>query len=430
MEKEKTITYFLYCRKSTDESDRQVLSLDSQNEAAVKMFGNLKIIKLPPESVSAFKPYKRPVFADMIERIKNGEAQGVIAWHPDRLSRNVIEAAQIIYLLDLGVLKDLKFCSYPFTNSPDGKMMLGMVMSQSKYSSDKLSVDVKRGMTKKAEAGWRPGLAPLGYKNSKTGIRGEQVLYKDEQRFDMVKRAWDLMLTGNHTVPKILEIINEQWKLTQPGTRQRPERPLQLSKLYKLFTTPFYYGWYEWGGQWIKGNHEAMITKQEYDQVQFLLGRKGKPRSKTHLFAFTGLVRCGSCGAMVTAEEKWKHQKNGNVHHYIYYHCTKRMNQKCTEKGLEITEFERQVDKALENITIPEKFKEWALRYLHDVRREEAKTHEDIVVAKNRRYESIIQQVYNLVLAYTSPDNANNRLMTEEELIRLKKQSTNRKEGN
>ena len=115
--KEKVITYFLYCRKSTDEKDRQVLSLDSQESEAIQRFGNLKIIKLPPESVSAFEPDKRPVFKDMIERIKKGEAQGIIAWHPDRLSRNPKDGAEIIYLVDIGKIKDLKFCSYYFDNS-------------------------------------------------------------------------------------------------------------------------------------------------------------------------------------------------------------------------------------------------------------------------------------------------------------------------
>lgn len=420
MEKQKILTYFLYCRKSTDESDRQVLSLESQNEEAIKMFGKqLKIIKLPYESVSAFEPEKRPIFNNMIERIKKGEAQGIIAWHPDRLSRNPIDAAQVIRLLDMGVLKDLKFCTYYFDNSPEGKMMLQITLSQSKYSSDKLSKDVKRGMNKKAKSGWRPGLAPLGYLNDKIGIKGEKMLFKDEQRFNLVKQAWQYMLTGNYTVPQILEKANE-WGLTQPATRKRPERKLIMSKMYKIFTTPFYYGWYQWDGEWIKGNHEPMITEQEFDQVQFLLGRKGRPRPKTHLFAFTGLMRCGSCGAMITCEEKWKYQQNGNVHHYIYYRCTKKINPKCTERAVEVEEFERQVDEVVSKLTIPEKFKTWAIRHLHEVRKDQAKANEDSVEAKNRRYESIVKQIDNVMLTFTSPENTNHELMTDEECLRLK----------
>lgn len=420
MTKENVIIYANYRRKSTDEKDRQVLSLESQNEEIKKMFPNLKTIKMPDESISAFEPYKRPTFRNMVDRIKKGEIQGIVAWHPDRLSRNPMEAAEIIYLLDKGLLKDLKFCNYTFENSPEGKMFLQFTLSQSKYSSDKLSKDVKRGMHNKALGGWRPGLAPLGYKNSKTNVKGEQVIHKDEQRFNLVKQAWQMMLTGNYTVPQIFRVANEEWKLTQPATGKRIERKLQLSKLYKVFTTPFYYGYYQWNGEWIKGNHDPMITEEEYDRVQFLMGRDGRPRPKTHLFAYTGLMRCGSCNAMITAEEKWKHQKNGNVHHYIYYHCTKRMNPKCTEKAIELKEFEKQIDEAISQITIPEKFRTWAIKHLHEVNQNEAKANEDSIESKNRRYERIIRQIDNLILTYASPNNATHEIMTEDEYMKLK----------
>ncbi len=424
MEKQKTITYFLYCRKSTDETDRQILSLDSQESEAVQRFGNLKIIKLPHESVSAFEPEKRPVFRDMIERIKKGEAQGIIAWHPDRLSRNPIDAGMILRLLDTGAIKDLKFCSYYFDNSPEGKMMLQITLSQSKYSSDKLSKDVKRGMDKKAKTGWRPGLAALGYKNSKTGIKGEQTIYNDPERFQLVKQTWQLLLTGNYSVPQILELVNEEWKLTQPGTKKRPERKLQLSKLYRMFCTEFYYGWYQWNGEWIKGNHEPMITSEEYDRAQIILGRKGKPRPKTHLFAYTGLMKCGYCGATVVMEEKIRHQKNGNVHRHIYVRCSKRFNKKigmrCPEKYIELKDFEKQVDQAISQITIPEKLKNWAIKYLNEVRTNEARSHEDIIETKHKRHESVVKQIDNLLLKYTSPENSEGQMMTNAEYLNLR----------
>lgn len=416
------IKYFLYRRKSTDEPDRQILSLESQESEAAKRFSNLKIIKLPPESVSAFKPNKRPIFNNMIERIKKGEAQGIIAWHPDRLSRNPIDAAQIVYLLDTGALQDLKFCSYTFDNSPEGKMMLQITMSQSKYTSDKLSGDVKRGMDKKAIAGWRPCRSPLGYRNSKINLKGEQVIYKDELRFNLVKQMWQMMLTDNYSVPEIFRIAKDEWKLTQPATKKRPERKLQLSCFYRIFTNPFYYGYYEYpigSDNWIKGNHDPMITEDEYDRVQFILRRKGKPRPHTHKFAFTGLMKC-SCGAAITAEEKFKKQKNGNIHHYIYYHCTKRINPDCTEKCIELKEFTKQVDEAIAGLTIPEKFKNWAIKYLHEVRKNEAKSSEQTIAAKHRRYENIIKQIDSLLLKYTSPENAENQIITEEEYTRLR----------
>ncbi len=67
----------------------------------------------------------------MLERIKAGEAQGIIAWHPDRLARNSMDGGQVIFLLDQGRLQDLKFCSYSFENLPQGKFMLGIMFSNS-----------------------------------------------------------------------------------------------------------------------------------------------------------------------------------------------------------------------------------------------------------------------------------------------------------
>lgn len=418
----KEIVYGLYKRKSTDD-ERQVLSLGSQKSEALKRFPNLKMVTLPDESVSAFKPYKRPVFNKMVEDIKNGKIQGIVAWHPDRLSRNPIDAAQIIYLLDTGALKDLKFCSYNFDNSPEGKMMLQITMSQSKYSSDKLSKDVKRGIDKKASMGWRPGKAPLGYLNSKTKLKGEQDITVDPERFNLVKAVFQTMLTGNFTVAKLLDFANEELKLRLPATQKRTVRKLRLSELYRILANPFYYGWYEWvkgSGDWKKGNHEPMITEKEFDHIQFLLGRKGRPRPKTHKFAFTGLMRCGNCGACITCEEKFKHQKNGNIHHYIYYRCTKKINPQCAEKSIELKELTKQIDEVVSGLNISDRFKHWAISYLHEIRKTEAQAREQTLSAKQKEYERVTSQLDNLLLKYTSPENSEYQLMTEREYTDLR----------
>ncbi len=418
---QKEIKYGLYKRKSTDD-ERQVLSLGSQKSDALKRFSNLKIVELDDESVSAFRPYKRPVFNEMIEKIKKGEIQGIVAWHPDRLSRNPIDAAQIIYLLDIGALKDLKFSSYHFDNSPEGKMMLQIVMSQSKYSSDKLSKDVKRGMDNKAETGWRPGRAPLGYLNSKREEKGKQYICNDPERFHLVEQLLQTMLTGNYTGPKLLEYANEELGLRLIATKTLPSRKLRHSELYRILTNPFYYGWYEWvkgSDNWIQGKHEPMISEEEFDKIQFLLGRDGRPRPKKHKFAFTGIMKC-SCGASITAEEKFKHQKNGNTHHYIYYHCTRRVNPNCTEKSIELKEFNRQIDKLIEGLTISERFQKWALSYLHEIRKQEAKAQENTLEAKQKRLMQVVKQLDDVMIKYTAPENYDGLLISDNELLIIK----------
>ncbi len=385
-------------------------------------FGNLKIIKLPQEAVSAFEPYKRPVFTDMVARIKKGEAQGIIAWHPDRLSRNPIDAAALIYLLDKGELKDLKFCSYGFDNSPEGKMMLSMTLSQSKYSSDKLSKDVKRGIDRKSAGGWRSGRAPVGYLNSKTKLKGEQDISSDPERFQIVKQTLQTMLTGLYSAPQVFEIAVKQYGLTLPPSGKKQARKPHMSALYRLLTNPFYYGWYEWpqgSGNWVHGKHEPMITEEEFDRIQFLLGRQGRPRPKSHKFAFTGLMKC-PCGASITAEEKFKHQKNGNVHHYIFYHCTRHVDRNCVERSIEIKELSRQIDERLKNITISEKFQKWAIAYLHEIRKDEAVTQEKTLEAKQNQLARVVKSLDSLVLNYTSSANADRQFLTDQEYLTAK----------
>src|SRR3989338_7444314 len=415
-EDNQTIKYFLYTRKSTDD-ERQVLSLKSQKEESQKRFFNLKTTELEPESVSAHKPYKRPVFKEMIERLQNGEAQGIIAWHPDRLSRNPIDAAQIIYLLDTGVIKDLKFCSYGFENTPEGKMMLAMTMSQSKYSSDKLSTDVKRGVKNKAHTGQRPALAPLGYLNSKTKLKGEQEIYSDSLRFPLVKQLWAYMLTSNYSAPQLYKIAIKEMHLTQPATPNRPERPIRLNALYRMFTNTFYYGWYEWtDGSLIQGKHVPMITEEEFYRVQKILGRKGKPRPKQRQrFAFTGLVRCGNCGAAVTAEEKIKRQKNGNIHYYTYYRCTKKIDPNCTEKAVRLEKFSQQVDALITRLSISEKSLHWAIKCLHEMRTDEASGREASLESHQKEYERTVKQIDSLHLKYISPENTDGKLFSDTE---------------
>src|ERR1039458_1523577 len=110
--KEPKPKYIAYLRKSEERKERQVLSIESQKAEIKKRFPDLNIIDFVQETRSAFKPYNRPAFDNMLKRIYAGEADGIVSWYPNRLSRNEIEAANITYGLRSGTIKDLKFCTY------------------------------------------------------------------------------------------------------------------------------------------------------------------------------------------------------------------------------------------------------------------------------------------------------------------------------
>lgn len=157
------IKLFIYARKSTDDTSRQIRSIDDQlaelRELASKE--GYTIVGELIEKQTAKVP-GRPVFNSMLDRIERGEATGILAWHPDRLARNSLDAGRIIWLIDTGKVLTLKFPNVPFENTASGKFMLGMMFSQSKHYVDNLSENIKRGQRQKLKNGIWPQMTPLG----------------------------------------------------------------------------------------------------------------------------------------------------------------------------------------------------------------------------------------------------------------------------
>ena len=144
--------YIAYCRKSREEKDKQILSIQAQI-AELKEFAtreHLEISEFVEEEKTAKVP-GREKFAEVLKKIEKGQVSGIIAWHPDRLARNSIDGGKIIYLLDTGKLKDLKFPTSWFENTPQGKFMLNIAFGQSKYYVDNLSRLRYIGNTSKLE---------------------------------------------------------------------------------------------------------------------------------------------------------------------------------------------------------------------------------------------------------------------------------------
>lgn len=437
--------YFIYCRKSSEAEDRQVLSIESQTreleQLAAKL--NFPVAEILTESKSAKEP-GRPVFNQMMQRLYRGEAQGIICWKLDRLARNPVDGGSIIWAIKQHGIRVMT-PAQSYAREDDNIILMYIEFGMAQKYVDDLSKNVKRGLKTKTENGWFPGVAPLGYLNHTKRETGESILIPDPDRFPLVRRMWDLMLTGFHTPPRIAELANQEWGFRTRRSRKQGGKPLCLSAIYQMFTKPFYYGWFEYpngSNRWYHGKHQPMVTEAEYDRVQALLGRNGNPRPKSHFdFAFTGLIRCGDCGRMVTAEEKRQcictncrlkfayrtrnacprceipieKMANPLFLRYTYYHCSKSQRPLCPQKSVSGEALEKQIDEYLSRIQISERFKNWAIKYLHELHAKESAARNDIIASQQKAYQECVRRIDSLVKLKTSPGNADGSLLSDEE---------------
>ncbi len=338
--------FFLYARKSTDVEDKQVLSIEAQlNELrSFAMLEQIEIVEELIEKKSAKIP-GRPIFNKMLAKIEAGEASGILAWHPDRLARNSIDGGKLIYLLDGEKLKSLKFPTFWSDNTSQGKFMLSIAFGQSKYYIDNLAENTKRGLRQKVRRGEYPGCASVGYIND---IRTKSIIV-DKRRSPIVLSAFELYAKGDQRYEDI-SIFLKSNGITSKGGKQ-----LTKDQIKRILSNPFYYGHFKYSGEIHEGKHRPIICKKLFDEVQAVLLERGKPqKGKTMPQVFCGLLSCGSCGLMVTAEHKVKHQKNGNTHEYVYYRCTKkRKNMKCLEPAVTEPQLTEQISNLLTEYAMP-----------------------------------------------------------------------------
>ena len=406
------LRYIAYVRKSEERKERQELSIPAQIRRIEEQFPDLNIVAwLEPESKSAFKP-GRPIFNKAIRMIREDLADGVVSYYPNRLSRNEIDAAELTYMLRTGVLKDLKFCTYNFENTPEGIWMLQSLLSTGQYESAKQGRDVSRGMTQKAKDGERPGVVAQGYMkipvldeygNPKIRPKDHKVVTKtdvDPQRYELVKKMWTMLLSGIYTPRQICKIANEEWGYRTRKTEKMGGNPLGLSSIYRIFNNPFYAGWIVHEGEWSQGKHQPMITLDEYDYAQIILKERGKPRVNTYEYAFTGLMVCGECGCSVVGKHNAKFVKReGRIVHYVHYHCTRKSEVRpCSQtKYTTVEDLEKEIDAELAKYTILPEFRDLALDILNRNHQVEVKERRQIYATQQRNRNEVQERLDNLI---------------------------------
>jgi len=347
------VKYVLYARKSTESEERQILSIESQVKEMLELAEKegLEIVDIRRESHSAKDSGQRPVFKELIEDIRRQRYNGILTWAPDRLSRNAGDLGSLVDLMDQKLLLQIRTYGQSFINSPNEKFLLMILCSQAKLENDNKSINVKRGLKTRVEMGLWPAPAPTGYMKEKRMDRKCETLI-DPDRAPIIKKMFEKVAYEKWSGRKIY-----QWlKFDLNFKTANGNKNLSLGNIYMILQNHFYYGTFEYpvkSGNWYTGKHESIITKELFNEVQAQI-KSQFVRSEGKEFAFTKLMTCGLCGSGITPDEKFKKQKNGNVHRHVYYGCNKSKDRDCKCGYINEIDLVKQFEDLIEKIDINE----------------------------------------------------------------------------
>jgi DNA invertase Pin-like site-specific DNA recombinase len=457
-----TLKYVLYARKSTDDPQRQIRSIDDQIDECKRLAerSGIRIVSVLKEEKSAKTPGKRKLFDEMIAGIESGKFDGVLAWNPDRLARNMIEGSHILNLVDSEQVKDLKFVTHYFTNDASGKMLLGISFVMADYYSRNLSQNVTRGVRKGLKEGKSSGTPKHGYiRNDEDGI------YRPDDQdgsrnFGLVCDAWTMRKKGD-SLKKIATYMNENGygRVYKEKAAKAGQKVEMSDKILSntVFCDPFYYGVLIQTDKPIdlrqlEGYDFKPTTDEEtYNHIQEMTGRSTKDTKRVVFKPLVEMVYCSYCNAKMypqTPKSSRRGSDGVTKTKILSYRCD---NKSCMRKnkelklsqsvrGIEIFKFMYEM---LENIEVNES----DYKKLRDrlVTSNQSKAHQDAIRVHSLEgsLKTINKDIKERSLKIISLDNNSPIYKTNEahinelglrsrdlqdEILRLKEQRTNPEE--
>jgi len=404
------MNYIIYCRKSSEAEDRQVLSIDSQEKELLQLAerNNFKILKIFKESMSAKSP-GRPVFESMLSFIEKKKDCVVLSWKLDRLARNALDGGKVSWFMDRGLIVEIRTPEKMFKNISDDKFMMSLDFGMAKKYIDDLSQNVKRGnRAKLAQGGW-PNHAPKGYLND----RLNKTVIVDPKNAHYAIKAFELYAKGTYKLQEVADV------LYQDGFRSKSGRKIEKSHIHHILKNPFYYGIMLRDGKYYEGKHEPLISKTLFDQANEVLTGRFHAKKKNLFFHLRGILKCANCGCMLTSSKKKGHD---------YHYCTNGKG-KCQEhkKYLRAEKIDEYIGDIFSKLQFDEELVELAYRASIEKQTNESEYSEKSAVIVEKRLAEVVEAQSRICDSFTAGNtpealyNAKMTILTNEEQA-LKKQ--------
>ncbi len=388
-----------YNRKSSESEDRQMLSIDSQVDEAKRISDFYRLPKFRyvfQESKSAKKEFARPEFQKMIGEIKKGNIDCIVCWKLDRLARNMTEGGIIIDLISSGIIKTIithDKVYYP----TDNVLLMAVEFGQGKQFVKDLSVNVKRGQTKKASMGTPHGVATLGFLNDRTEEKGNRRWLVDQNRFNLIKILFERFLTGNYSAGKLYRYAVNDLKLTTVKRKRLGGELITQSRIYEILKDPVYAGFFFYADKKyiLDKSLPRIISEEEHEKVKRLLSAKNIPKSQNHIRTYSGFIKseqgnfmgqdikyqvicdcknkfsysnrthCPKCGIEINEMNNPKYLS------YTYYYDVKKKKQGLRTKCINENKIDKAVEDVLKDLDFSPDLVEWSRKYIHELKDKE-----------------------------------------------------------
>jgi site-specific DNA recombinase len=320
----------IYLRVSSDQQvDRgygdEGYSIPAQRDACQRKAADLGavVVREYVDLAKTAKTRNRPRFMAMIADIESDrDIDFVIVHKLNRFARKAMDDAVIDYRLNQAGAQLASVLEH-IDATPSGKLNHRIHAAFAEYENENLAAEIRKGQIQKHLAGGTPFMAPIGYKHAPVEFEGRLInsIIADDDRVPLVQLAFDLYDTGQYSVTRLRDALEEHGLATRP-TRKLASRPLSRAQVARLLRNPYYIGTVVYMGKKAKGRHPVIIDREVFERVQTRMDaqRAAGDRQRKHAHYLKGTLTCDVCGARLIYG---KHRgKCDGI--YEYFSCVRR----------------------------------------------------------------------------------------------------------
>lgn len=322
-------TAVIYLRVSTDKQvrtahDPEGYSLPVQREACTRYAAQLgaRVVAEFVEPGRSGTSTNRPALQEMLKALPELRPDYAIFYDLSRAARDDFDALWLLREIESHGTK-LESTLERIDDSPAGKLLYTVMAGVNAFRSRGDAEKIKTGMERKHRSGGTNGPARLGYLNTREEVDGRSIpsISLDPVRAPLIRLAFDLMASGEHSLSTTLEVVTAAGLRTRASAK-RPEKAISRSVLHRILTNPYYTGITVLRGVAVKGRHEAIVSRATFDRVQHTLEsqRQGGLRTQYRPHYLAGTLYCGKCGQRLGFGRHTA--KSGDK--YAYFSCLSR----------------------------------------------------------------------------------------------------------